>query len=187
MDEAANENRPQTLVHKPAGRFDAVTIAFHWLTMLLVAGQFIAAWLIDQLSDHAGMLTIHRSLGIVIWVVVAMRLIWRKNWAQLPPFPTFMPSWQRHAATANEYALYMLLLLQPLTGLGASLLRGQPVQLGFWQVPALLAPRQPLAHTMHGVHQWGALALFALIGLHAAAGLFHALIRKDGVFQRMSP
>ena len=93
-----------------------------------------------------------------------------------------MPSWQRHAATANEYGLYTLLLLQPLTGLGTTLLRGQPVQLGLWQVPALLAPHKPLAHTLHAVHEWGALALFALIGLHAAAGLFHALIRKDGCF-----
>jgi cytochrome b561 len=187
VDAAANENRPQTSAGKPAGRFDTVTIAFHWLNMLLVAGQFLAAWLIDRLPDHAGMLTIHRSLGIVIWAVVTFRLIWRKNWAQLPPFPTSMPSWQRHAATANEYALYSLLLLQPLTGLGMSLLRGQPLQLGLWQVPALLAPDKPLAHTIHGVHQWGALALLALIGLHAAAGLFHGLVRKDGVFQRMTP
>ena len=44
-----------------------------------------------------------------------------------------------------------------------------------------------LVHLFHGVHQWGAWALAGLIGLHAAAGLFHGLVLRDGVFQSMWP
>jgi cytochrome b561 len=40
---------------------------------------------------------------------------------------------------------------------------------------------------LRSAHHWLALAFFALILLHLAAGLFHALIRRDGVFEAMSP
>ena len=33
----------------------------------------------------------------------------------------------------------------------------------------------------------GLIAFFALILLHVAAALFHALVRRDGVFEAMSP
>ena len=33
----------------------------------------------------------------------------------------------------------------------------------------------------------GIAALFALILLHVAAALFHALVRRDGVFEAMAP
>ncbi len=172
---------------KPAGRFDLVSIALHWLTLVLVTGQFAAAWLIERIPEHAGeLLAYHRAMGLVTWALVVGRFAWRKTGARLPPFPASMPAWRRAAATANEYALYALLLVQPLTGLGDTLLRGRPFQLGVWRVPALVAADKPLAHVLHEAHELGALALLVLIGLHAAAGIHHAL-RRDGVFQRMTP
>ena len=36
-------------------------------------------------------------------------------------------------------------------------------------------------------HAIGAKALMALIGLHAGAALFHRLVLRDGVLQRMLP
>jgi cytochrome b561 len=37
------------------------------------------------------------------------------------------------------------------------------------------------------IHKALALVLVAFIGLHVAAALYHYLIRKDGVLQRMIP
>jgi cytochrome b561 len=37
------------------------------------------------------------------------------------------------------------------------------------------------------VHETGAWLLLALIGLHAGAALFHALVLRDRVLQRMLP
>ena len=77
-----------------AGRFDQVSIAFHWLTLALVAGQLTTAWLLITASDAgvAATLTIHRSMGLVTWWTVAGRLAWRASGAaHLPPFPASMP------------------------------------------------------------------------------------------------
>lgn len=171
-----------------AGRFDQVSIALHWLTVLLVTGQFATAWLMGQGGPYAAQLfLVHRSEGVAIWGVVALRLLWRGAFADLPPFPSGMPAAQQWAAKINEYALYALLLLQPVTGLGGLILRGRPVVLFLWRIPSLFVANKPLAHTVLGVHETGALILLGLIGLHAAAGLFHLIVRRDGVFGRMLP
>ena len=185
---ASTSVRLSAEVRKPAGRFDLVSISLHWLTVLLILCQFTTAWSIGYLSDNAAtILAAHRSLGVIIGTVVIGRLMWRKTQATLPPFPPSMPPWQRRAATANEHALYALLLLQPLTGLGNTIFTGHPFQLGPWQIPSLMAPDRPVFRTLRIAHELGAWVLLAFVGLHAAAGLFHALVRRDGVFQRMTP
>jgi cytochrome b561 len=98
-----------------------------------------------------------------------------------------------HAETAtadcklNEYGLYGFLLVQPLTGLANTLLHGRPFALFVWQVPAWFAPYKAISHLFQTLHELGSWMLLALIGIHAAAALFHGLILRDGVLQRMLP
>ena len=170
-----------------AGRFDHISIAFHWLTLALVAAQFATAWLLDLVGELQQLLIVHRSIGILTWIVVAVRLIWRHAFAHLPPFPASMPKLQQRLAKLNEYGLYGLLLVQPLTGLGNTLLHGRPFALFVWWVPAWFAADKAISHLFQTLHELGAWALLALIGIHAAAALFHGLILRDGVLQRMLP
>jgi cytochrome b561 len=141
----------------------------------------------DDGAAAANLLTIHRSFGLVTWCVVAARLAWRASFAHKPPFPATMPKLQRLAARLNEYGLYALLLLQPLTGLGDTVFRGHPFTLVVWRVPALLHADKPTFHALHALHELGAVALLGLIGLHAAAALLHGIALRDGVLQRMLP
>ena len=122
-------------------RFDILTIGLHWATVTLIAGMFASAWLLLASDrEHAAMLlTVHRSLGVVTWVVAIIRLWWRLSCAYLPPFPQNMPKMQQRLAKASEYGLYALLLLQPLTGLAQSLARGRHFMLFAWRVPSVMA------------------------------------------------
>ena len=109
-----------------SGRFDRTSIILHWFTVLLIAVQFSSAWL-HEMVDHnssfaATLLDTHRNSGVLIWTVSMARLVWRHNYAYLPPFPEGMPRLQQTIAKANEYGLYALLLVQPITGLGRVLL-----------------------------------------------------------------
>src|SRR5262249_53523695 len=71
-----------------AGRFDQVSILLHWLTVLLVIEQLTTAWLLNQGYGFAPvLLTTHRSLGVLTAIVVFLRLLWRRRFAYLPPFP----------------------------------------------------------------------------------------------------
>jgi cytochrome b561 len=172
-------------------RFDQTSIALHWITVLLMLVQFVSIWLRESIDHATGfavtLLITHRTSGMLIWIVSLMRLIWRHKFAYLPPFPESMPKLQQKLAKANEYGLYALLLIQPITGLGRSLFRRAPFELFIWQVPALFAPDDVLRHMFGKLHEYGANALLALIGLHAVAALFHRLVLRDGVMHRMLP
>lgn len=174
-----------------SGRFDRISIGLHWLTVLLILGQFASAWVRKGL-DHDSSLAVailatHQTMGVLTWIVGLARLAWRRHFGHLPPIPQSMPKLQQSIAKANEYGLYALLFVQPITGLGNVLFRGHPFELFVWQVPALLEPNPAIRSVFVVAHEFGARALLALIGLHAGAALFHRLVLRDGVLQRMLP
>jgi cytochrome b561 len=133
------------------------------------------------------LLNLHRSTGALTLAVVFFRLAWRARFAYLPPFPASLPKLQQWAAKANEYGLYALLVLQPLTGLADGVFHGKPFVLFGLQVPALMAFDEPLFHLSGELHELGARVLLALIGLHLGAALLHGLVLRDGILRRMLP
>ncbi len=179
---------PRDQLQRRADRFDGVSMAFHWLTVLLVVVQFTTIWALDVMEREADVLVIvHRSSGLILWLVVVARLIWRHGFAHLPPFPPSMPKFQQRIALISEYTLYFLLLLQPLTGLADTLFQGRAFDFLIWQVPALLERNKPVYSFVFKLHEAGATALLVLVAVHATAALFHGLVLRDGILSRMLP
>jgi cytochrome b561 len=169
--------------------YDRATIYLHWVTFALVVGQFATALSIDHVEPATAklLLTTHRSTGVALWLLVAFRLVWRFTGMRLPPFPPSMKPWHIRGVHLSEYGLYALLLVQPLTGMADTLLRGRAFDLILWRVPVLIARDRSLAGIAHVLHEAGAVALGGLVGLHAAAALFHHLVLKDGILPSMLP
>ena len=182
---------PEPSVRLERAPFDPVTIAVHWATVLLVLAMFALGWSIHRAQDGQtalAIVTVHRSLGLALWTLTVLRLGWRLTWAKFPPFPQAMPKVQQLAAKASEYGLYLMLLAQPATGMAQSVYRGKAFPLIFGlQVPVLVARDKAMVVVFHEVHEQGTWVFAGLIGLHACAGLFHALVLRDGVFQSMAP
>jgi cytochrome b561 len=170
-------------------RFDTVTLWLHWITALLVLAQFATALSLDHIDPSRIdlVLAVHRSTGLVLWGLTAARLAWRLTFMRIPPGDRAYPRLQRLAARANEYALYLLLLVQPATGLADTLFRAHPFSVFGVSVPILLAKSKPIYKAAHSLHEVGGWALAGLIGLHTAAALFHRLVLRDGVLQAMLP
>jgi Prokaryotic cytochrome b561 len=120
--------------------------------------------------------------GDLAWIAFA-NLVTSSNVAgRSEPIDTW-----HHSPGSDVENACALLLAQPLTGLGNTLFHGRPFAVFAWQVPALFAADKTISHVFESLHELGAWALLLLIGLHAAAALFHALLLRDGVFQRMLP
>jgi len=83
--------------------------------------------------------------------------------------------------------LYVLLLMQPITGLGDVVFDVRPFTLFIWQVPALFAPDAAIRSLLREAHELGAKALLALIGLHAGARAFPRPGFARRCTQRMLP
>jgi cytochrome b561 len=169
---------------------DGLSMAFHWLTVLLLMATFGAIWAMDRASDGDTadlLLTVHRSAGVLIWVVTLARLVWKKTHARSPAMPVRMPIAQRWAARGNEYALYLLLLAQPVTGFLQSIARGDPFSVLGLPVPTVMPLDGPKAHFFHEFHEKSATVLLLLVGLHACAAIFHGLVLRDSVLRSMLP
>jgi superoxide oxidase len=173
-------------------RFDGLTIGIHWATVLIVLALFAAAWLHALAEERHSDLTpfllqIHRSLGVTVWVVTALRLAWRLTNASLPPFAPQMTPLHRAAVKLSEYALYALLLAQPVTGMLTTLFGGRPFALLVWQIPQLIPRHDMLRATFHFSHELGAWTLATLIAGHAGVAVFHHFVLRDDVLECMAP
>jgi cytochrome b561 len=172
------------------GVFDQATRLIHWLSAALMLSAFVLAFSIDlatSRASHTAFLQLHRSVGLTVWVVTLLRLTWR-NFAKYPDWPGDMSRTMRAAALASEYALYALLLAQPILGLLQTNAHGDLVNLFFiGQLPALIGKNPFLAHQLLTVHKAAGLSLLALIVLHVSAALFHHLWRRDDTLTAMLP
>ena len=172
--------------------FDRVTIGLHWATVLLVLPLFASAWLhalaAARQSDLApALLQIHRSFGVTVWVMTALRLTWRLTNATLPPFPVTMTRLHRATVKLSEHGLYVLLLVQPVTGLLTTIFGGRPFALFLWRFAPLAARDETLQAAFHLSHELGAGALAILTIGHAGAALFHHFVVRDDVLECMAP
>jgi cytochrome b561 len=170
--------------------FDPTTRLMHWLTAGLMLLVFVLAFSIDlaaSRSSHIVLLQLHRSIGITIWAVTLGRLAWRQ-FAQYPDWPGELSQSMRVAAKASEFALYALLLGQPILGILQTNAQGDRVNLFLLgQLPALIEKNRPLAQALSTVHKLVGFSLLGLIALHASAALFHHFWRRDDTLTAMLP
>jgi len=158
--------------------------------LLLITGAFIAIWASHNVAtkeQQTFLVQLHRSLGVTVFVLTVFRLAWRWH-AQIPSLPADLPAIQKVAARITEYVLYALMLVQPMLGLLHTNARGRRVDLYFLgALPPIVGPDRLLATQTIAAHDLVAYILLAVIGLHAAAALFHHFVRRDEVLRAMLP
>jgi cytochrome b561 len=168
-------------------QFTALSRILHWtMAALVLAMLFIGIGMVASLSDYHWLVSIHRPLGVLIFVLVAIRLV-NRLLNPAPPLPRGMPAWQRFAAHASHVVLYALMFALPLVGWGMLSAARYPIVLyGPMELPPILPHDVALYAVLRVAHTVLALLLFATFIAHFAAALMHALIYRDGVFPSMA-
>ena len=168
----------------------AVIRSLHWLTLLMllaVFGLVLAHEALDAKTWRQLTLDLHRSLGLMVWVLAGLRLVVRSRVPMRPAQPP-APRWQRWAASATHGLMYALLVALPLLGWALSSARGQAVWLPLLgHLPTWPARDLDLADTLEAVHGTAAWLLAGLVASHAAIAIWHHRVRRDGVLQAMLP
>ena len=171
-------------------RYGVVAQVFHWLIAALIFVMLGLGYYMEDLPDDMRKLelyALHKSIGITIAALAALRLAWRL-YNPPPPLPAAMRPWERWAAHAVHALLYLMLLVQPLIGFLQSNAANFPVVLwGVLPLPPLIGPDEPLAETLIGMHSIGGNLLAILVILHVAAALRHHFMLRDDVLRRMLP
>ena len=169
-------------------RFALLQRLMHWLmAVCIVAMLFIGVGMVSTvMPKYLPLILIHKTLGFALLVLVLIRLALRLHYGA-PPLPVELPRVMKLGARLSHQMLYALMIVMPLLGLGMLWAAAYPVILyGGIQIPALL-PQSDHVHTLlWNAHFYLGFAFFALVLLHLAAALFHALIRRDRVFETIA-
>ena len=119
--------------------YGRVSRANHWIAAiavigLLTSGMILGFDLLDREASRSLRGT-HQGIGALFFIFALWRVTWRAIQG-FPPAITPVPSWQERAARMTHYALLMLLLIMPVSGLGSALFRGRDLDvLGLFTLP----------------------------------------------------
>jgi cytochrome b561 len=153
----------------------------------LLAMLFIGVSMVVSLGDYHTLLTIHRPLGFLILLLAVLRLVTRLS-TRIPDFPPAMPKQERFVAKASERLLYALFFALPLVGWAMLSAGHYPiVMFGAVHLPPILPARPELYAPLRETHTILAYLLFLTFLAHMGAVLFHTLILRDGLLDRMVP
>ncbi|TLX23196.1 cytochrome b [Thermomonas fusca] len=174
----------------PRSDWPALSKVLHWLIALLILAM---AWLgltmgeMPNGPDKIATYALHKSIGLSILALVALRLLWRL-YAGAPATLAGTPRWQERIAALTHLALYALLLALPLSGWLLNSAAGFPLQwFGVFNLPALAGRDEALHELAEQTHELLFWALAGLVVLHAAAALHHHLFLGDATLARMLP
>jgi cytochrome b561 len=168
--------------------------ALHWLVAVLVfplLGIGVAmVGLVSDVGSRFELYQLHKSLGVLVFALVLVRLIWRLLNRQAPALPGGLRPWERRLATSTYFGLYALLLLLPLTGwvMASTSPLGVPtIVFGLLTLPHPIGPNVAVEEIMAWVHAILAALLGLLLLLHIIAALKHHFVLHDDVLARMLP
>lgn len=176
--------------HRPRTHYSPIAQTIHWLTAVLVLAAFIygpggseqRVYMPARDFDRQ----LHESLGLCVFALLVIRLVWRLLGARPQPAP--VARWMGIASKAVQGCLYLLLVAVPVTAVMGAWLEGHPLTLlAGLQIAPLLNVSHDLGSQIAEIHTWLGDVILWLAGFHALAALFHHFVLRDGVLASMLP
>lgn len=169
--------------------YGVVAIALHWLVAVVVLGLFVLGVWMTGLTYYDVWYKrapdIHKSIGILLFFVMIVRVVWRAANA-VPNDEPGIGRLQRRVAHGVHRLLYVLLFALMISGYFISTADGKPIQVfGLFAVPATVSDIPNQEDIAGAVHWYLALILIAIACLHAAAALKHHFIDRDRTLKKM--
>jgi cytochrome b561 len=171
-------------------RYGSLSIFMHWLVLALLIGVYACIELrgfYPKGSDlREGLKTWHFMLGLSVFALVWLRLAIRFV-TPSPQISQEIVAWQRHLAELMHAALYVFLIIMPVLGWLTLSASGKLIPFFGLELPVLIAPDKAFAGSVKEVHETIGTIGYYLIGVHAAAALYHHYFMRDSTLLRMLP
>jgi len=159
----------------------------HWLmAILIILDLFVAQKFGDYLEETERLQSRidHGSLGTIVLILFLTRIFLRiKHGA--PPLPEDMPDWQQKTAKFAHVLLYVLIGCLILTGIITAMNAANPIPL-FGQFDITIGQLDEKQFDfLRQFHELTTNILIVLIGVHIVAALYHLIVVRDRVTQKM--
>lgn len=167
------------------GKLSNITISLHWI---------VAATIIGLIIFDMSYPVIHQSLGMLMFIFIILRVIWRLRNGWPTPASTYQ-KYEQIAAKTVHWLLLIGTLILPISGMLISGAGGHGLDLFGWEIlapnlnpadPEEVIPLNKTANDIgHMLHNPVSNIMLVLIFLHVAAALKHHFLDKDNTLRRM--
>jgi cytochrome b561 len=175
-------------------RYHRLAITLHWvmalaILLMLTSGLLMTERDLLEKTLRFSMYQWHKSLGVLVLLALALRIVIRLRFAP-PPLPASMKPIEKKAAHAGHFALYALMLIMPLSGwaIVSSSSFGLPTLVfGLFEWPHMpgIAGNEQAHEAAEEAHEILAWVLMAFIAGHIGAVIKHYVFEKENLLPRM--
>lgn len=160
---------------------------FHWVVGVLVILMLFSYFLSDIPDKvlRGVAFNAHKLIGLTILALMILRLLWA--WRNPKPSLPNTKLWERWLEHLVHWSLYLAIIIMPIAGWVGTSAGGFPPRIGKHTLDLPLQKSDSLSDLSFSVHNSLAIVIIVLVSLHVLAALFHYLIKKDNVLQRMLP
>ena len=191
-------------------KYTKTAVILHWLIGFGIIFMFLFGWYMEGLPKEApkvmsfdlfdlGIYTwqlseetsprsfyfnLHKSFGITILGLIVFRVLWRLT-HPAPALIKTMKAWEKKLANATHHALYLVMVLVPVSGAAMALYSKYGIK--WFGIPlAEGLGDDALRDIFKNAHEIVGIILLVLLGLHILAVLKHTFVNKDGTLKRMT-
>lgn len=172
-------------------RYPDSAILLHWLVLILVVAAYACILLrtnFERGSDiREGLKAWHFMLGLSVLAATFLRIGLRAMVWKTPPIMPPPPRMLHLLSIAAHLAIYAWLIAMPIAGWTILSAEGNPIPFWGLNLPPLTSPDKGMADQVKELHETSGTIGYFLLGLHAAAALFHHYFMKDDTLHRMLP
>ncbi|MBB5722081.1 cytochrome b561/polyisoprenoid-binding protein YceI [Loktanella ponticola] len=174
--------------------YHIVTKSFHWLTALLILAIIPLGMIANdlpfetdaELARKAWVFSIHKTLGVTVFFVALLRILWAVTQAKPGPLHPNRKA-ETFLAEVIHWVLYISLVAVPLTGWieHAATSGFAPIWWPFGQSLFFVPQSNAVAGVFAGLHWMFGKLMIASILLHIAGALKHQFVDRDATLRRM--
>ena len=170
--------------------FGLISKLLHWLIALTIIALIPIGWYMTGLSDqdilYWRLLDLHEFLGLILFVIVPLKFVWRL-FSPNPPYVPELKSWERRTAQTVRVFFLIAMVLIPLSGFLFVASNGEAVELyGLVTIPDLGQLPDANRKLLSNIHYYFSYLCAAFIVLHILAALKHHVIDRNRTLRRMT-
>lgn len=160
----------------------------HWFIFAFFIGQITLGFVMNDFPDGDEkwkLFNLHKALGMIALLVIVLRLFWR--FLNIVPKDPIMPEWQKKSAQSVIWALYLTMLIIPISGYLMSTLGGHPIGIFDLFVIDPIMKDPAISKFASKIHEYSIWVIIGFVGLHILGAFYHHFVLKDNVLRRMLP
>ena len=171
-------------------RYSNTAIILHWLMVVLLITLFGLGWYMVDLpkgsDERSWFFALHKSIGLTMALLAFVRLVWRFTHSP-PPLPEIVSSFKQKLAGITHFLLYVVMIVQPLSGYISSSFSGYKTKMWGIPLPHWGWKSSELNELFTDIHVASSVGLLCLVIVHLSGVVFHIFEGDKQILQRMIP